>query len=244
MTEEHLLADWAYRAFSKSRKPKGLFLGRIIGPEQMRIDPDGEPVPTAKVICRACNNGWLSRIDNAAADVLKPLVRGEHAVVLDREGQTAVAAWIYKTALILDAGELGPDGELAVLRPQFMGEGEAGPGCVIYAGPASKSSSLTVGEPATTVNLWMLGVRPTNRVMRLQGTVVSHDGGKVHKGEPKAILIPGYQIMVGALWAYLGGRFPPVDDEALQGFERIWPAQDAPVTLRAASLVTRPASGS
>ena len=31
MTEEHLIADWAHRAFAKKRKPDGLLRMRIVG---------------------------------------------------------------------------------------------------------------------------------------------------------------------------------------------------------------------
>jgi hypothetical protein len=47
---------------------------------------------TAKVICRTCDNNWVSRIDNSAAQAMRPLIRGQHEVRLDYKGQTAVAA--------------------------------------------------------------------------------------------------------------------------------------------------------
>ena len=203
----------------------------------MRLSVD-EPVITAKVICRACNNEWLSGIDDAAARVLKPLIRGEQEVALDRAGQTAVAAWIYKCALIFDAAEHGTDSELGSLRAGFMASRLAGPGCIIYAGPAASPPSISVGDPPATVNLWMLGIRPVAGTMRLTINVASPDAGTILPGTPTDLPIPGYQIMVGALWAYLGGQISPVAPEALKGFERVWPSQEDLVTLRAASLVT------
>lgn len=237
MSDEHLIADWANRAFAKARKPTGHLHGALIGQGQMRID-GGDPVAAAKVVCTACNSGWLSVIDNAASKVLRPLVRGDREVTLDRAGQTAVAAWIYKCALILDAADHGDDGEMAVLREGLMTSRQAGPGCVICAGPASLPPSVTVGDPPTTVNLWMLGVRAITGRMRLHINIVKDDG-TVHRAEPTTHDVPGYQVMVGALWAYLGGPIPPVAPEALEGFEQVWPALDEPVTIRPASLVTR-----
>jgi hypothetical protein len=239
MSEEHLIAHWAHRAFAKKRKPTDSFRASLTG-GGMRLE-DGDADATAKVICRSCNNGWVARIDNAAARVARPLIRGQEEVALDRTGQTAFAAWIYKTALVFDAAEHGSDGPLASLRAGLVESGLAGPGCIIYAGPASRPPSLTVGEGAnaTDVNLWLLGIQPTKRKLRFTLNIQNPDGTP---GTPTEHDIPGYHVMVGALWAYLGGQVCPVDQDALAGFSRVWPAQDEPVLIRAASLNTRDAS--
>jgi hypothetical protein len=239
MTEEHLIASWAYRAFAERRKPTNGFRATLSA-GRMQIH-DGDADLTAKVICRECNNGWVSRIDNAAAQVMRPLVRGQSEVALDCEGQAAVAAWIYKSALMFDSAEHGARGQLSSLREGFMASRLAGPGCIIYVGPASRPPSLAVGDPPTDVNFWTLGIVPTKRTMKLTGTVASADGASRTTSATEHP-IPGYRIMVGALWAYLGGQICPVDEDALDGFSQVWPAKDARVTVRAASLVTRGAA--
>jgi hypothetical protein len=239
MTEEHLIASWAYRAFAKQRKPTG-GIRLTLSDGRVRAD-DGDAEITAKVICRSCNNGWLSRIDNAAAQVMRPLIRGQHEVTLDCEGQAAVAAWIYKSALMFDAADHGVHGQLNSLRDGFRTSGQAGPGCIIYVGPADRPPSATVGDPPTEVNFWTLGILPTKRMLRLTGTVVSADGAS-QSTSTSELPIPGYRIMVGALWAYLGGQVCPVDEDALDGFSQVWPAKDANVVVRAASLVTQDAA--
>lgn len=236
MSEEHLIADWVHRAFARKRKPDNDFAGTFVGRDALRVEPVASTL-TARVVCRDCNNGWLSGIDNAAAQVLRPLVRGERDVELGRAAQGAVAAWICKTAVVFDAAQYGHDGPLAPLRPGLMETQEAGPGCIIYTGPASRPPSMQVGSPPTTVNLWMLGIRPISGKLRLTANIRQADGG-VTLGTPKELAIPGYQVMVGALWAYLGGRVPPVTAEALKGFEKVWPATDESVIIRAASLDT------
>lgn len=45
----------------------------------------------------------------------------------------------------------------------------------------------------------------------------------VSPGSPTSIPIPGYQVMLGGLYAYLGGRVSPIAPESLEGFVRIWP---------------------
>jgi hypothetical protein len=107
MSEAHLIADWAHRAFARKRKPDTFLSGTFSGSSEFRVHTVATQSRLAKVICRTCNNGWLSKSDNAASQVLRPLVRGEREMRLDRAQQRAVAAWIYKTALIVDAAEHG-----------------------------------------------------------------------------------------------------------------------------------------
>jgi hypothetical protein len=228
MTEEHLIAAWVLRAFHRQRKPDAGLSGSFVGPGRMRLSPE-EPISTAKVVCRSCNNEWLSVIDNAAAKVLKPLIRGDDTVTLDEEGQAMLAAWIYKSALVFDAAANGNDGDLATLRDGFQASRKAGPGCVIYAGPAPPTP-FTLPEVPEIAGLRMFGVRPISGTMRLTIDVQS-PGGTVAPGTPTSIPIPGYQVMLGGLYAYLGGRVSPIIPESLEGFVQVWPASAESVTV-------------
>jgi hypothetical protein len=137
MTEEHLIAFWAHRAFAKKRKPRDNFRAVVRGSALQFQDGDADL--TAKIICRTCNNGWVAQIDHAAARIMRPLIRGQSEVTLDRGGQSAVGAWIYKTALMFDAAKHGSDGPSASLRDGFMTSRLAGAGSIIYMGPALRS---------------------------------------------------------------------------------------------------------
>ncbi len=194
----------------------------------MRLSPE-EPISTAKVVCRSCNNQWLSVIDNAAAEVLKPLIRGDDTVTLNESDQAVFAAWIYKCALIFDAAANGNDGGLVSLRADFKDSRKAGPGCVIYAGPAPPMPFTVPGIPEVA-GLRMFGVRPISGTLRLTVNVKSTDGS-VSPGTPTSIPIPGYQVMLGGLYAYLGGRVSPVSEESLEDFVQVWPASAESVTV-------------
>ncbi len=167
----------------------------------------------------ACRRSSL--IDNNAARVLKPLIRGENEVELDAAGQTAFAAWIYKCALIFDAAQHGVDGELASLRAGFTESRLAGPGCVIYAGSAGAPAPFELPGWEEKLGLRLVGIRPANGTVRLE-----------INGQVSEIPIPGYQVLLGNLCAYLGGQVQPIAAESLAGFEQVWLARDEPVVVR------------
>jgi hypothetical protein len=220
VSEEHIIAEWAFRAFARNRKPPPGFAGTFTAPDQLKVEAD-EPIQTARVTCKPCNNGWLSLIDNDAAQVLKPLIQGASEVTLDAAGQTAFAAWIYKCALIFDAAQHGADGELASLRAGFMESKKAGPGAVMFAGSAGAPAPFELPGWNEHLGLRLFGVRPANGTLQLD-----------INGEVSEIPIPGYQVLLGNLCVYLGGQVQPIAPESLVDFEQVWPARDEPVTVR------------
>lgn len=231
-TEEHLIAKWVFRAFLRVRRPTGALSGTFLGDGgRMRVE-GSEPITTAKVVCERCNNEWMSGIDNAAAKVLKPVIRGDHEVVLDRNGQSAVAAWVYKSAIMFDASTNGNDGELVSLREGLKDSRQAPPGCRIFVGPAGPPTRFTLPGIPEVAGLRMFGVRKINGVMRLTVNVTSVDGATTTPGTPKNLPIPGWQILLGSLNAYIGGRIPAVQLESLPGYVEIWPTHVEEVTVQ------------
>jgi hypothetical protein len=52
-----------------------------------------------KQLCAACKNGWISRLDVAASEILKPILDGDR-VELQLANRTVVSAWMTKTAML------------------------------------------------------------------------------------------------------------------------------------------------
>lgn len=237
MTEEHVLSDWAYRAFHGKRKyaDELMFAAKDVPGVGFQFI-DANPIGVAKVLCKKCNEQWVSGIDNAASQAIKPLVRTkQRSVVLDRAQQTAVATWLFKCALIVDAVAGDRPHGISKLREGFMEHRHPSP-CTIVVGPAESPPTMEVGDPAETVVLWRLGG------LVLDGSVtvgVANPDGSSSDTPPTRLAIPGYQFMVGAFWAFMWFQMPTVQGPILDDYVQIWPAQDKPVTVRAASMDRR-----
>lgn len=227
-TEEHIVADWVLRAFARAKKPNFGLAGTFVAPGQMRLEA-AEPISTAQVVCKACNNGWMSQIDNAASQVLKPLVQGNDTADLGTSAQSAVASWIFKSALTFDALQSGDAGPLAGLRRAFAASRSAPAGSTIYLGPATPIA-VNVAAVPEAAGLVMFGVRATEGRMNVTSHIRSVDGMVTHSGS-STLPIPGYLVMLGRIQAVISGVRAPLVPTADQGFSRVWPTANELVTV-------------
>jgi len=65
--------------------------------------------------CAACNNGWMSRFENAASRIIEPLFKHQSQKI-DAGSLPVLAAWAVKTAMVLEC--LNPD------QPRFYSDFE------------------------------------------------------------------------------------------------------------------------
>jgi hypothetical protein len=96
LTREHVLPDWLTE-IGLDREPAMHHAGPLNRlPRQWSAKPFAT---TVKMVCAACNNGWLSQLEGEAKPVIAPLIRGE-ARRLPYDDQALIAAWTCKTALV------------------------------------------------------------------------------------------------------------------------------------------------
>jgi hypothetical protein len=105
LSREHIWADWL-KAYIKKDDPRheisSLFHPAPQRPEMIKeIKKQEGDVRSRRlrVVCKTCNNGWMSRLQNRAKPILIPLLTGESATlsILD---QQIIAAWATMTVMV------------------------------------------------------------------------------------------------------------------------------------------------
>jgi len=61
------------------------------------------------VACGACNSGWMSQLEADTKRLTTPMLQHRQHAVLSSKDQLLLAAWVTKTAMVLDAIFDGPD---------------------------------------------------------------------------------------------------------------------------------------
>lgn len=77
--------------------------------ERMWSDPDIDI--TAKVVCKPCNEGWMSNLESRhAKDAMTNLILGNQEFIISHAQAHAVARFAFKTAVVVD--HMKRDGDL------------------------------------------------------------------------------------------------------------------------------------
>jgi hypothetical protein len=97
LTLEHVFPDWLH-TIGIATDPVVLVAGPLnrLGRELTPPTPYSTQV---RDVCRSCNGGWMKRLEDLAAEVLTPWIRGEPATVQPPD-QATIALWLQKTALV------------------------------------------------------------------------------------------------------------------------------------------------
>jgi hypothetical protein len=233
MTGEDVLGQWLQRIdLDQSPVPHGMGwlnrMGRHIGtrpPYRQRI----------RDVCRACNSGWMSRLENTASRVLTRFILGVAGAV---EGHDlgAVAAWVQKTCLTA----------MYVSTAEDRAEG--------YGLPAAEYSEMYAGRetqaPLPRSQFWMgrfsgemtWSVRPSPLVVAVDGLPEPEfPHGYLMTIVLGQLLLQGVRMTAPGLEVTAGTR---------QGMPRIWPgigrlrpwkpATELPASELAGGLVALP----
>jgi hypothetical protein len=95
LTKEHVLPQWL-KPLVPFEKKTGIS-GQGLKRQTLPIPPSER---VAKAFCHACNTGWMSDLEKAAAPLLAPLISGDRSKrELTPEAQATIAFWGAKTAL-------------------------------------------------------------------------------------------------------------------------------------------------
>lgn len=101
ITGEHIWDDWAGRMFDALGAREYVYKRRDAEGRVQTWEHD-KLTPKAKVVCRRCNNEWMSEVSTKAKTFIGEAVCNRSAAVLNRDGIAAIAAWGFLKAIVSD----------------------------------------------------------------------------------------------------------------------------------------------
>jgi hypothetical protein len=109
-TKQHIWPGWLKsvvpRTFANHKQVRGR-TGFTSGDEPLVAESrvahrQGDPgTRRLRMVCRGCNNGWMSRLENRAKPVLAPVIRGE-TFDLHPTAQAVVPAWAAMMVMVAE----------------------------------------------------------------------------------------------------------------------------------------------
>lgn len=114
LTHEHLYADWIRKYLSTPTDAHGIEEVETspTGQETRRLNHRSGDLHSKRIrrVCKTCNNGWMSQLQEAAKPLLTPMLDGD-TITLNRQKQKIIAAWATMIAM---TGEFAADRFVAV----------------------------------------------------------------------------------------------------------------------------------
>jgi hypothetical protein len=104
LTREHVWADWLKRFIPKTAANYSRFVATAhpTHTEFKRKMVSGDlRSQRLKVVCKSCNNGWMSRLQERTKSLLLPFLNGE-VTVMDVHQQEILAAWIAMFVMVAE----------------------------------------------------------------------------------------------------------------------------------------------
>lgn len=109
ITKEHVFGQWLREYFprDKNSKRKSAYISwndelrPALGIDVRKIAQGHPGSMTLRVVCRDCNVGWMSQLENQVRRAMKPLILGNRCNILG-SGQRLLAAWAAKTAMVAE----------------------------------------------------------------------------------------------------------------------------------------------
>ena len=108
LSKEHVWPNWTRKVLTDNPSPAhhewhNTFSskGTVVKESGMRTRQGSTFTKKLRVVCKTCNNGWMSRLENDTKPILLTLIQGE-PTLLDREQQTLLAQWIVLKVMITE----------------------------------------------------------------------------------------------------------------------------------------------
>ncbi len=101
LTDEDAIPKWIGRMFSA----EGTRRAKTASGQWLTRQNIGTKLVVRRVVCGACNSGWMSKLQTHAKPLLEKMIVGSRIGIGPHE-QRVIAAWATMTAMVVDFSEL------------------------------------------------------------------------------------------------------------------------------------------
>ena len=108
MTGEHLWPEWMHPYLPKLEDPKKEEFYRVVRSKHAantfhkKARPGHTYTKTIRVVCRICNTGWMSGVEELIKPTLIPMLQGQ-PIDLSPDEQQKLATWITMKMLVMES---------------------------------------------------------------------------------------------------------------------------------------------
>lgn len=129
--------DRRQETFSDNLNPRTL---EPVSTSKQLVRPGHNSTKKLRVVCKTCNETWMSRLEDQAKTVLLPLIAGANVVTLDRERQTIIATWIALKVLVAEHAQPDTTVHSPEARKKFMDSPTVPPGMSVWIARCASES--------------------------------------------------------------------------------------------------------
>jgi len=217
LTREHVMPQWLTNVLPEQARfrgqdqqvilqPPGSDRSRIMLPHREVKEPFNGM--TVKAVCKSCNGGWMSGLEEATRPLLSRLIRGEPEL-LNKEDAIAVASWTVKTALMAQLTGVEGAGAMSSAYHAFYRDRVPAKNSVVWAGG--------IGSEEWALRCELVGAL----------IVTDEDNGSVTPDDPVNTMSATFGIGHLLLHTVITSRsqvsYPPLDDIHQGAVVRLWP---------------------
>ena len=138
LSKEHFWPEWAHNLFD-DRPPNFTGVAEFVVANSLREPPlvrerQGSMLDKKiRVVCKACNNGWMSRLEEEAKQIILAMI-SENIITLNVQEQKKIARWAMLKVIVLD--QSAPRDAVVDRRDcaEFMAERETSANFTIFVG--------------------------------------------------------------------------------------------------------------
>lgn len=116
ISKEHILPDWLNKLYGEDMTALNEGVrddGTILYSYTSKIFQQ-----TVNIVCKSCNNGWMSEMENTAKPILTKMLKNKN-IVLDKKSQIKIANWAMKTILVMNHNNPAPPERPIIPRSQY-----------------------------------------------------------------------------------------------------------------------------